>query len=208
MLEHLQVQGWPSLLSYTHTRPALWNKMKETNYIITITALCHINDRKQVWKTISLQLFIFANVVCKISAIMLRPPCVKILPASLQLWTMEHPFPGHPSLHHSFIDLCVTQCTLLTRQGRLMYTCVCELDHHRFIIWALNHCWLIVDWAIGNKFQWNLNWNIPIFIQENQFENVIHNMAAILSLPLCVNSSMVVSESAPMGHFVQVFYPL
>ena len=30
----------------------------------------------------------------------------------------------------------------------------------------LNQCWNIVNWALGNKFQWNLNRNVYIFIQE------------------------------------------
>ena len=38
------------------------------------------------------------------------------------------------------------------------------------------------NWTLGNKFQWNLNQNSCIFIQENPFENVVWKMAAILSL--------------------------
>ena len=37
----------------------------------------------------------------------------------------------------------------------------------------LNQCWIIVNWTPGNKFQWNLNRNYIIFIQENAFENVV-----------------------------------
>ena len=29
------------------------------------------------------------------------------------------------------------------------------------------------NWAPGNKLQWNLNWNSIIFIQENEFQNVV-----------------------------------
>ena len=47
----------------------------------------------------------------------------------------------------------------------------------------LKHCWLIVHWTLGNKFQWNLNKNTPIFIQENGFEQVICKMTAICFLP-------------------------
>ena len=32
-----------------------------------------------------------------------------------------------------------------------------------------------------NKFKWNLKWYSDIFIQENAFENVVWEMAAILS---------------------------
>ena len=44
------------------------------------------------------------------------------------------------------------------------------------------------DWTIGNKFQWDLNNNSNPFIQENAFENVFCEMAAILYRPQCVNT--------------------
>ena len=39
------------------------------------------------------------------------------------------------------------------------------------------------DWAIGNKFQWNLYRNLNIVIQEYASENVFRNMAVISSWP-------------------------
>ena len=76
-------------------------------------------------------------------------------------------------------------------------THICQLtDHHWFRWWLvawlapshyLNQCWNIVNWTFRNKLQWNLNWNLCIFIQENPFENVVWKMAAILSWPQCVN---------------------
>ena len=44
-----------------------------------------------------------------------------------------------------------------------------------------NQCSLIVNWAFSNKLQWNSNRNSSIFIQENSFENVVFERAAILS---------------------------
>ena len=44
-------------------------------------------------------------------------------------------------------------------------------------------------WTLGNILQWNLNWTLYIFIQENSFENVVWIIAAILSLTQCVNPS-------------------
>ena len=38
-----------------------------------------------------------------------------------------------------------------------------------------------------NKFQWKLNQNFNIFIQENAFENIVCEMAAILSRGRWVN---------------------
>ena len=69
--------------------------------------------------------------------------------------------------------------------------------HHWFRWWLvawsvpshyLNQCWNIVNWTLGIKFQWNLNQNQYIFIQENAFENVVCEMAPISSRPQCVNS--------------------
>ena len=52
----------------------------------------------------------------------------------------------------------------------------------------LNQCWFIVNWTLRNKFQWKLIWNSNFFIQENAFENVICEMATILSRGRWVNS--------------------
>ena len=65
----------------------------------------------------------------------------------------------------------------------------------------LNQCWNIVNWALGNKLQWNLNRNLYIFIQENAFENVVWKMAAILSRPQCFKwhiGSFYISSAGPV----------
>ena len=46
----------------------------------------------------------------------------------------------------------------------------------------------IVISTIRNKIQWNLIRNSYVFIHENAFENVVCEMAAILSRPQCVNA--------------------
>ena len=51
----------------------------------------------------------------------------------------------------------------------------------------LNQWWNVVNWTLGNKFQWNLNRKLNIFNQDNAFENVAWKMAVILSRPQCVN---------------------
>ena len=51
----------------------------------------------------------------------------------------------------------------------------------------MNQCWNIVNWTLGNRLQWNLNRNSYIFIQENAFENVVYEMAAIFSRLQFVN---------------------
>ena len=70
------------------------------------------------------------------------------------------------------------------------------INHHWFRQWLvaspapshyLNHCWNIVNRTLGDKLQWNCNRNSNIFIQENAFENVVCEMASILSRPQCVD---------------------
>ena len=51
----------------------------------------------------------------------------------------------------------------------------------------LTQCLNIVKWTLRNKLQWNFNRNSYIFIKENVFENVVCDMAAILSRPQCDN---------------------
>ena len=40
---------------------------------------------------------------------------------------------------------------------------------------------VLLIWPFENKFQWNLNQNTIVFIQEKAFENVVCQVAAILS---------------------------
>ena len=47
----------------------------------------------------------------------------------------------------------------------------------------------MVNLKLRNKFQWNLNQNLYIFIQESAFENVCE-MAAISSRAECVNKQV------------------
>ena len=58
----------------------------------------------------------------------------------------------------------------------------------------MNQYWNIVNWTIGNNLQWNLNRNLQIFIQENAFENVVLEMAAILSRPHCGSLEDLISQ--------------
>ena len=44
----------------------------------------------------------------------------------------------------------------------------------------LNPCWFIANQTLGNNFQWNSSSDKTIFLQENAFENIVCQMAAIL----------------------------
>ena len=45
----------------------------------------------------------------------------------------------------------------------------------------LNQCWIIVNWALRNKLQWNFNQNRKVFIHKNASENIVCETVAILS---------------------------
>ena len=71
-----------------------------------------------------------------------------------------------------------------------------EYMHHWFRYWLVawsapchyrNQCWNINNWTLRNTLQWNFDRNSFIFIQENVFEAVVCEIAAILSRPQCVN---------------------
>ena len=73
----------------------------------------------------------------------------------------------------------------------MTYICISELGHQWFRYWLvacsapshyLNQCWFIVNWTLAKISQGNLNWNTITFVQENAFENVVCEIAAILSL--------------------------
>ena len=83
----------------------------------------------------------------------------------------------------------------LTHLPLVPHTCVSEEDQHWFRKWLvaysapshyLNQCWVIVNWTLWNKLQWNFNQNTKLFIPENASENIDCEMAAILSRPQCV----------------------
>ena len=82
-----------------------------------------------------------------------------------------------------YIYMCVCGCVCVC-------VCVCLWKSKQVWNWftqwlvdfsVTSHCvnqyWLILTWAIGNKFQWNFNQNTTVFLEENWFENVVCEMA-------------------------------
>ena len=51
----------------------------------------------------------------------------------------------------------------------------------------LNQCWVIVNWTLRNKLQWNSDQNTKLFINEDASENTVCEKAAILSRGRWVN---------------------
>ena len=98
---------------------------------------------------------------------------------------------------------------VLTHWGRATHICVGKLStigsdnglspgqapSHYLI-----HCWNNVNWTLGNKLQWNFNRNSNIFIQGNAFENVVCEMASILSRPQCVLTILKIQQITIINH--------
>ena len=101
--------------------------------------------------------------------------------------------------HHSFEWISIWMINMSLQQGRAiaLHICVSESDQHWFRYWLvtylvsnhyLNQCWVIVNWTLRNKLQWNFNQNTNLFIHKNIAENIVCEMAAILSMGTWVNS--------------------
>ena len=91
---------------------------------------------------------------------------------------------------YHYLDACLTHFTLVP------YICDNEMGRHWFRQWLaacsasghyLNQYWLIVKSTLKKKLQWHLNQNTKLFLHENAFENVVREMAAILSRKRGVN---------------------
>ena len=78
----------------------------------------------------------------------------------------------------------------LTHWGRVRHIYISELtvigSDNGLVPSRLKQCWIIVNWTLRNKHQWNFNRNSIIFIHENALEHVVCEMASILSRPQCV----------------------
>ena len=95
--------------------------------------------------------------------------------------------------HH--VHFCVWKKSAITFGEGCIY--ISNLGHHWFRQWLvaystpnhyLNQSWHIVNWTLGNKLQWNFNRNSNVFIEENAFEDVVGEMAAIFSASVCLDA--------------------
>ena len=68
---------------------------------------------------------------------------------------------------------------LLTFLAIVLHICISEWGQHWFRWWLVayfapshyvNQCWVIVNWPLRNKLQWNFNQNTNIFINKNASE--------------------------------------
>ena len=62
----------------------------------------------------------------------------------------------------------------------------------------LNQWWLIVNWTLRSKFHWNSNQNTKLFIHKHAFENVVYEMATILSSGRWINRKLCSANPPPV----------
>ena len=96
---------------------------------------------------------------------------------------------------------CQTQ-RCLTDWGRAAHICVGKIAPSHY----LRHWRNIVNWTLENKPQWDFNRNSNIFIQENAFESVVCEIAAILSRPQCVTVRKRLAAEITMLYRVYIDY--
>ena len=91
---------------------------------------------------------------------------------------------GHNELTHLswVMHICVRKLTTIASDNSL------SMPSH-----YLNQCWNIVNWKLGNKFQWNRKGNSYIFIQQKAVENIVCKMETFC-LGLNVLSHQVIFE--------------
>ena len=65
----------------------------------------------------------------------------------------------------------------------------------------LNQCWIVVNWTLRNKFQWNLNQNSNIFIQENVFE-----MSSAKRRPFCLGLNVFIKGAYSSSWQAEYFW--
>ena len=96
-------------------------------------------------------------------------------------------------------------------KSNITYLLIVNLCDHWFQWWLVtysvqshypNHVrgWLMVNWTLGHKLQWNLNKIQKVcFFQAYLFENVVCKMPTILFSHQCINSCP--PSAAFMGHW-------
>ena len=82
----------------------------------------------------------------------------------------------------------------LTHLPLVLHICISESGQHWLVVYSapsqyLNQCWVIVNWTLGNKLQWDCNQNTKIFIHKNASEYIVCEIAIILSRRKWVNDT-------------------
>ena len=92
--------------------------------------------------------------------------------------------------HFNVLMFIIINQYVISHLPLVPHICISESGQHWFRLWLvaysapshyLNQCWLIVNWTLRDTIRWNFSQKSIFFIQENVLENVICEVAAILS---------------------------
>ena len=71
----------------------------------------------------------------------------------------------------------------------------------------LNQWCVISNWTLGNKFQWNVNQNTKIFVQENSFGSVVFNKANLRDLIAATGLVILLKLDSDKSSIFQLVWP-
>ena len=103
---------------------------------------------------------------------------------------------GNPILVRGHLCIETGPCEL-THPPLVPHICISESGQHWFRWWLvaysapshyLNQRWVMDNWTIRNKLQWNFNQNTKFFVHKSASENIVCEWAAFLSWGRWVNS--------------------
>ena len=103
----------------------------------------------------------------------------------MHAWTLVHQL-NTQKTHVASFD-AIIHCAALMRQGiwsalvHIMVVTYSVPSHY------VNQCWVIVNWTLRNKLQWNFNKKGKLFVHENASETIVCEMVDILSRERWVN---------------------
>ena len=92
--------------------------------------------------------------------------------------------------HFNVLMFIIINQYVISHLPLVPHICISESGQHWFRLWLvaysvpshyLNQCWIIVNWTLRDTIRWNFSQKSNFFIRENVLENVICEVAAILS---------------------------
>ena len=106
------------------------------------------------------------------------------------------------------IHLIVMRAISVTYFNVSSFTHCGRVTHIWLVAWSApshyqNQCWNIVNKTLRNKLQWICSQNSIVFIQENAFESVVCEKAAILARPQWVKIISDNRSDVTLAHFFQ-----
>ena len=118
------------------------------------------------------------RVCCDATATCFRGDLIALVLSMFKTWRRPRrpwrPYCDLQRCHGALWDITTTQ-----RRSAAIWPIFADRSEVAVLCdWGINQWWVIVNWTLSNKLQWNLN---KLFIQENTSENIISETVTILS---------------------------